>query len=75
MYNRKVEPPFKPKIDTELDLSNFDKIFTNECIAEPESQVNTSKLNNNGKDDFEGFTYVHPGVVEEAEKIEVKDDL
>ena len=75
MYNRKIDPPFKPKINTELDLSNFDKFFTNECIVEPESEVNQSELNNNVNDDFGGFTYVHPGVVEESEKVANPDDL
>ena len=75
MYNRKIDPPFKPKINTELDLSNFDKFFTNECIVEPESEVNQSELNNNVNDDFGGFTYVHPGVVEESGKVANPDDL
>ena len=76
LYNKKIKPSFKPRIVNELDLSNFDKLFTNECVFEPESEVNGSKELNKDqeKDEFVGFTYVNPGVVESSEDTDHNED-
>ena len=68
LYNKKVEPEFVPKIFNELDLGNFDKYFTNENVFEPESEMNSTSVLKDNPNEFEGFTYVKPGVVEEAKK-------
>lgn len=68
LYNKKVEPEFVPKIFNELDLGNFDKFFTNENVFEPESEVNNASVLKDNPNEFAGFTYVKPGVVDEAQK-------
>ena len=68
LYNKKVEPEFVPKIFNELDLGNFDKFFTSENVFEPESEVNNASVLKDNPNEFAGFTYVKPGVVDEAQK-------
>ena len=68
LYNKNVEPEFVPKIFNELDLGNFDKFFTNENVFEPESEVNNASVLKDNPNEFAGFTYVKPGVVDEAQK-------
>ncbi|CAF0731502.1 unnamed protein product [Rotaria sp. Silwood1] len=56
---KKIEPPFKPVLDSDTDTRYFDAEFTNEpvCITPPGS---TESLNGLGFSDdaFERFTYV-----------------
>ncbi|CAF2893633.1 unnamed protein product [Rotaria sp. Silwood2] len=56
---KKVEPPFKPALDSDTDTRYFDAEFTNEpvCITPPGS---TDSINGLGLPDdaFERFTYV-----------------
>ena len=68
LYNKKVEPEFVPKIFNELYLGNFDKFFTNENVFEPESEMNSASVLKDNPNEFAGFTYVKPGVVDEAQK-------
>ena len=68
LYNKKVEPEFVPKIFNELDLGNFDKFFTSENVFEPESEVNNASVLKDNPNEFAGFTYVKPGVVDGAQK-------
>ena len=68
LYKKKVEPEFVPKIFNELDLGNFDKFFTNENVFEPESEMNSASVLKDNPNEFAGFTYVKPGVVDEAQK-------
>ena len=64
---KKVEPPFKPRVmnlPSHIDLGNFDKMFTEENIYEPNSDKNPVFLFNknssmkNANNEYEGFTYV-----------------
>jgi serine/threonine protein kinase len=73
VYNKTLEPPFKPKIsetnDT-VDLSNFDPIFTKENVFEPASEKRDGICNNSESANmidsskpsmrdynYDGFTY------------------
>ncbi|CAF3334972.1 unnamed protein product [Rotaria socialis] len=61
---KKIEPPFKPDLDSDTDTRYFDSEFTNEpvCITPPGSN---DSLNGLGLPDdaFERFTYVgHDGL-------------
>ena len=75
VYNKQVIPPSKPKIKEEndqMDLSNFDPMFTKENVFEPNSekkntlQEGSSEGNNisntqnylNSTGNYDGFTYV-----------------
>jgi serine/threonine protein kinase len=55
LINKCVTPPFLPNINDELDLSFFDKEFTEENI----SDLSQNDINNN-INEYEGFTYVKP---------------
>ncbi|EKM75000.1 hypothetical protein AGABI1DRAFT_116625 [Agaricus bisporus var. burnettii JB137-S8] len=52
---RKIQPPFKPSVESVLDVANFDTDFTSE---EPQDSVVTdSALSETVQDQFRGFTY------------------
>ena len=52
---KKIQPPFKPKVTSPVDVSNFDEVFTSE---EPlDSVVEDSKLSQTVQDKFVGFSY------------------
>jgi serine/threonine protein kinase len=61
--NKRIIPPYIPVIRDTTDLSNFDKMFTDENILEPNSEKGNNPLlltGTNAKNnymDFAGFTY------------------
>ncbi|VDO07254.1 unnamed protein product [Rodentolepis nana] len=60
VYARQLEPPFKPSLTSETDVSRFDPLFTSENPVEsPDDGVPISASN---LDVFDGFTYVDPQV-------------
>lgn len=60
---KKLEPPFKPSLVNEEDVSQFDTKFTQQTpIDSPEDSSHLSKSVN---EVFLGFTYVAPSVLEE----------
>ena len=56
LYSKEIEPPFKPVIQSEDDISHIDSIFTNEL---PQETMVVSKLNHKEKEDnhYEKFTF------------------
>ena len=67
VYNKKIEPSFKPRIKNKKDVSNFDRMFTDE---DPYDSINQKQRGKNGKKSkhrmtdnaepfniFENFTY------------------
>jgi hypothetical protein len=60
VLNRKADPPFRPTLTSDTDVSQFDPKFTQENPVEsPDEGVPISSVMN---DVFEGFTYVDPQV-------------
>lgn len=62
LYKKEIEPEFKPKLNGNLDASNFDTEFTSETVQD--SVVESSPRDPNRKvtsDDFSGFTYAGAG--------------
>ncbi|KAF8657583.1 hypothetical protein AX16_002166 [Volvariella volvacea WC 439] len=53
---KKIQPPFKPSVESALDVANFDPDFTNEEAQD--SVVLESALSKTVQDQFEGFTYI-----------------
>ncbi|KAH8114738.1 Pkinase-domain-containing protein [Phellopilus nigrolimitatus] len=52
---KKIQPPFKPKVASAVDVSNFDEVFTSE---EPlDSVVEGSNLSKTVQEQFAGFSY------------------
>ncbi|KAL9709471.1 Serine/threonine-protein kinase [Leucoagaricus gongylophorus] len=52
---RKIQPPFKPSVESVLDVANFDTDFTSEEAQD--SVVTDSALSETVQDQFRGFTY------------------
>jgi len=52
---KKIQPPFKPSVESVLDVANFDADFTSE--AAQDSVVTDSALSETVQDQFRGFTY------------------
>jgi len=63
---KKVVPPFKPKLKSELDVSNFDPEFTTARAAALASGVNpaSTPLSPTVQAKFEGFTFVDESAIE-----------
>ena len=55
VFNKKIEPPFVPNVESETDLKYFDKEFTQ--IKIDEQNTNDSNLSTNQNIEFEGFSY------------------
>ncbi|XP_049786907.1 ribosomal protein S6 kinase beta-1 [Schistocerca gregaria] len=62
---RKLEPPFKPSLSSEDDVSQFDTKFTKQT---PIDSPDESTLSESANLVFQGFTYVAPSVLEEMYK-------
>ncbi|KAM6910800.1 ribosomal protein S6 kinase beta-1 [Lycodopsis pacificus] len=58
---RKVEPPFKPYLQSADDVSQFDSKFTSQT---PVDSPDDSTLSESANQAFLGFTYVAPSVLE-----------
>ncbi|KLO18247.1 AGC/Akt protein kinase [Schizopora paradoxa] len=52
---KKIQPPFKPSVESAMDVANFDSEFTSEEAAD--SVVLDSKLSQTVQNQFVGFTY------------------
>ena len=52
---KKIQPPFKPSVESALDVANFDQEFTSEAALD--SVVEDSHLSETVQDQFRGFTY------------------
>jgi len=61
LINRKVEPPFKPPLKNEEDVSLFDSKFTKQV---PVDSPDNCPISESANQVFQGFTYVAPSVLE-----------
>ncbi|KAH9514541.1 Calcium-independent protein kinase C [Bulinus truncatus] len=58
LEQRKVKPPFKPKIKNKTDANNFDRDFTSEDpVLTP---VDPAVIKTINQDEFRGFSFVNP---------------
>lgn len=63
LEQRMVQPPHKPQVSDERDLTNIDELFTNEpVVLTPESPSVLARIQQN---EFEGFEYVNPLILSE----------
>ena len=56
-WNLKLIPPFVPQLKSDIDLSYFNTMFTDEKLSSVESDISGMNLSNNNNY-FKGFTYV-----------------
>ncbi|KAK7104052.1 calcium-independent protein kinase C-like isoform X2 [Littorina saxatilis] len=58
LEQRKVKPPFKPKIKSKVDANNFDRDFTSE---EPTlTPVDAAVVKAINQEEFRGFSFINP---------------
>ena len=78
-YNKEIEPPFIPKLDSDEDLKYFDKMFTDEPVDSPVPQSRPRVYST-----YKGFTYVNNSIKKDMddknktnsdENIEIKEDV
>ena len=60
VYNKEYTPIYKPNVDNETDVANFDPTFTGEQAVD--SVVQGSRLQGQA-DAFQGFTYEDTSVL------------
>ncbi|KAF9802368.1 hypothetical protein SFRURICE_009050 [Spodoptera frugiperda] len=65
VFNRRVEPPIKPRLTSDDDVSQFDTRFT---LQTPIDSPDESTLSESANLMFQGFTYVAPSVLDEIHK-------
>ncbi|KYN07482.1 PREDICTED: ribosomal protein S6 kinase beta-1-like [Cyphomyrmex costatus] len=63
VISRQLKPPFRPKLSSEEDVSQFDKKFT--TSAPIDSPVDYT-LSESADGLFQGFTYVAPSIMEDV---------
>lgn len=66
LNQKKLQPPYKPSVDSAMDTTNFDDEFTSE--APQESLVDDSQISSTMQEQFAGFTYnpANDGVMGES---------
>jgi atypical protein kinase C iota type len=53
-----IQPPYKPQVLSERDLTNIDELFTKEAVVlTPDSPSTLARIQQN---EFEGFEYINP---------------
>uniref|UniRef100_T1J7C8 protein kinase C n=1 Tax=Strigamia maritima TaxID=126957 RepID=T1J7C8_STRMM len=58
LEQKQIQPPFKPRLETERDLENFDPQFTSEPVQlTPDDPKMIEKID---QSEFDGFEYVNP---------------
>ncbi|XP_066596645.1 ribosomal protein S6 kinase beta-1-like isoform X2 [Prorops nasuta] len=62
VISRKLEPPFKPTLSSDDDVSQFDKKFTTSAPVDSPPEYTLSESANRV---FQGFTYVAPSILED----------
>ncbi|XP_072391519.1 ribosomal protein S6 kinase beta-2-like [Diabrotica undecimpunctata] len=65
VLRRKYEPPFKPSLASDDDVSQFDTRFTKQT---PVDSPDESTLSESANMIFQGFTYIAPSVLEDIYK-------
>ena len=65
--NKKIKPPFIPKLKNDTDLKYFDREFTDEPIDAPKRKktLRDRDREREPSNEYNGFTYVAPSVSKE----------
>jgi len=64
-WERKIKPPFIPKLKNDIDLKYFDTMFTDEPIDGPKRKNTNRDRDREPSNDYNGFTYVAGSVSNE----------
>ena len=64
-WQKKIKPPFIPKLKNDTDLRYFDSMFTDEPIGGPQRKNTNRDRDREPSNDYNGFTYVAGSVTNE----------
>ena len=64
-WDRKIKPPFIPKLKNDTDLRYFDTMFTDEPIDGTKRKITIRDRDREPSNDYNGFTYVAGSVSNE----------
>lgn len=65
LEHKELEPPFKPKVKSENDVSQIDTVFTQEKPQDSFVEHSLSETMQK-ENDFNGFTYVAKSALDEV---------
>lgn len=67
LLRKEIDPPYKPILESERDLKNFDPHFTNESVAFTPDDNNV--LSQIDQSEFYGFSYVNPALMSVQDEV------
>ena len=68
-WNKKIKPPFIPKLKNDTDLRYFDNMFTDEDIHDPQRKNTVRDRDREPSNEYTGFTYVTNSVSKELKNL------
>jgi len=69
LYKKQYKPPFKPKVESEADTSNFDPCFTETVPIDSLPNNQSAPLSDSVQQNFEGFTYTDEDKLESVSSL------
>jgi len=67
LVQKQINPPYRPKIDDEFGLDNFDPQFTEEPVQL--TPVESSTILRIDQSEFEGFEYINPFMMSQEDNV------
>ena len=71
---KKLKPPFIPKLKNDTDLRYFDIMFTEKAIGGPKRRVTIRDRDREPSNEYNGFTYMAESVTKELSSLAKNDD-
>ena len=71
---KKIKPPFIPKLKNDTDLRYFDILFTDEPIGGPKRKNTNRDRDREPSNEYNGFTYMAESVTKELTNLVKNDD-
>lgn len=69
LFRKELEPPFRPEVQDDLDVSFFDDEFTNEpAQLTPPDNDGSSYMQRQSDDAFDGFSFTQESVMRQSVK-------
>ena len=65
VWDKKIKPPFIPKLKNDTDLKYFDSIFTEEPLNNPQRKITIRDRDREPSNEYNGFSYVTGSVSNE----------
>ena len=73
-FEKKLTPPFVPKLKSDVDLRYFDNMFTDEPIGGPKRKITVRDRDREPSNEYKGFTYMAESVSKELNHLANNDD-